>query len=113
MRQQHVPDEILRCDMNLLNSFSKADLAFALSRFVCEVKKMDGSEFPPNTVHELVVMIQMHLHENNLFWKLYDETEFLTLKDVVDNTMKERHSNGLGVRKSSDVISLSHEDKNV
>ena len=64
-----------------------------------------------NTIRELVVMIQMYLHERNLFWKLYDDTEFAYLKNCVDNTMKERHSIGLGVRKSSDIITLSQEDK--
>ena len=80
-------------------------------RFVREVKKLDGSEYPPNTVRELVIMIQMHLHENSVFWKLLDQPQFLTLRNVVDNTMKERHCAGLGKRRSSDIISLDHENK--
>ena len=111
MSQQCVPDEILKCDLDSLGQFFKADLCFAMCRFVREVKKMDGTDFPPNTIRELVVMIQMYLHENNVFWKLYDEQEFIHLKNVVDNTMKERHSEGLGVRRSNDIISLSQEDK--
>ena len=111
MSQQNVPDEILRCDMNLLGQFSKGDLSFVLCRFIREVKKMDGSDFPPNTIRELIVMIQMYLHQNNVFWKLYDDVEFVHLKNVVDNTMKERHGMGLGVRKCSDIITLSQEEK--
>ena len=110
-RMSQQTHEILRCDLDILGQFSKADLCFAMCRFVREVKKLDGSEFPPNTIRELVVMIQMYLHENNVFWKLYNEQEFVHLKNVVDNTMKERHSEGLGVRRSSDIISLSQEDK--
>ena len=52
----------------------------------------------------MIIMVQMHLHENNVFWKLFDNAEFVTLRNVVDNTMKERHSQGLGVRRSCDII---------
>ena len=87
MSQPKVSDEIIRCDMNMLEQFSKHDLAFALSHFVREVKKLDGSEYPPNTVREMVIMVQMHLHQNNVFRKLFDQVEFATLQNVVDNTM--------------------------
>ena len=55
-------------------------------------------------------MVQMYLHENTLFWKLLDGDEFMCLRNVVDNTMKERHAMGLGIKQSSEVISLAHED---
>ena len=44
-------------------------------------------------------------------WKLLDHPEFNTLRNVVDNTLKERTSQGLSVRKSYDIIPLSHEDR--
>ena len=91
--------------------FSKQDLCYSMCRFICEVKKIDGTEYPPNTVRDLVLMIQMYLHENSLFWKLLDNMEFTELRNVLDNTMKERHGSGLGVRKSSDIITLDHENK--
>ena len=64
----------------------------------------------PKTIRELVIMIQMYLYKNSIFLKLLDQPQFLTLRNVVGNTMKERHSAGLGVRKSSDIISLDHKD---
>ena len=103
--------QILNANLDKVYSFVKSDLCYSLSRFVREVKKLDGTEHPPNTVRELVIMIQMYLHEKGIFWKLLDEGQFVTLCDVVDNTMKERHSAGLGVRKSSDIISLEHKSK--
>ena len=111
MSKVGMDNQIFQCDLDVLNCFSESDLCFALCRFVREVKKLDGSEYPPNTVRELVIMIQMYLHENGVFWKLLDQAEFVALCNVVDNTMKQRHSQGLGIRKSSDVISLKHEDK--
>ena len=103
--------QLFNADLRFLENFNKAELCFALCRFFREVKKLDGRDYPPNTVRELVIMIQMYLHENGVFWKLFDDNEFASLRNVVDNTMKERHSVGLGVRKSSEIISLDHEDK--
>ena len=75
------------------------------------VKKIDGSEYPPNTNRELVIMIQMYLYENSIYWKLLEDQEFLSIRNVVDNTMKETHSAGMGVRKSSEIISLDNENQ--
>ena len=57
----------------------KADLAFAMVRFIREIKKLDNSDYPPNTLREIVIMIQMHLHQNDMMWKLLDQEEFITL----------------------------------
>ena len=108
---------LVGCAPQILNAnldtfvFSKYDLCYSMARFIREVRKLDGSEYPLNTVRDLVLMIQMHLHENNIFWKLLDNVEFVELRNVLDNTMKERHSQGLGVRKSSDIITIDHENK--
>ena len=106
-----VAGEILQANLELLYTFTEHDLGFALSRFIREVKKLDGSDYPPNTIRDIIIMIQMYLHENSIYWKLLDQPQFFSLRNVVDNTMKERHSQGLGVHKSSDIISLAHEDK--
>ena len=59
-----------------------------------EIRKVNGSEYPPNTIRELVIMLQMYLNECGLFWKLLDWPQFINLRNVVDNTMKERYSIG-------------------
>ena len=107
----YVSDSIKRANLNALFTFSAGDLEYALWRFVREVKKVDGSDFPPNTVRELVILIQMHLHENLINWKLLDGDKFLNLHNVVDNTMKERNAMELGVRHSSSVISFENENR--
>ena len=98
--------EIIRCDLNCLGQFNKADLCFSLCQFVRVIKKLNGDDCPPNTIRELVIMIQMFMHERGLYWKLFDNEEFMNLPNVVDNTMKERYAMGLGVRESAEVISL-------
>ena len=73
----------------MLNAFAKKDMVYTICRFVREVRKLDGTEYPPNTIREIVIMIQMYLHENAINWKLLDDRDFLMLRNVVDNTMKE------------------------
>ena len=106
-----VAGPILNSDLNLGNQFTQGDLCYALVRFIREVKKLDGSDFPPNTLRELIIMIQMHLQQNGVYWKLLDGKNFVDLRNVLDNTMKERTAMGLGVRQSSEVISMAHENK--
>ena len=105
------PQQLIDCNLDLLGSFHQSQLSFALSRFIVEVRRLDGKEYPPNTLREIIVCIQMFLHENGIMWKLIDGDNFVGLRNVLDNTMKERHSLGYGVRQSAEVISLAHEDK--
>ena len=60
---------------------------------------------------QIQLEIQMYFHENSVFWKLLDQPQFLTSYNVVDNIIKEYHSAGLGVCRSSDIITLDSEDK--
>ena len=109
LRLQSTPVEIGRTDLNFVGSFTQDDLCFSLSRFIREIKRIDGSEYPLNTLREIIVMVQMHLNENDVYWKLLENEKFLGLRNVVDNTMKERTVQGLDLRRSSEVISLSQE----
>ena len=106
-----VPQQIRFANIDYLNEFTQEDLCFALCRFITEVKKVDNTDYPLNTVREIIIMLQMHLHRNSIHWKLLDGAKFQVLRNVLDNTMKERTAQGLGIRKSSSVISLFHEDK--
>ena len=81
--------QIVSVNLEFVGMFSKFDLCGAPSHFVREVRKLDGSNFPPNTIRKFVIMIKMYLHERNVFWKLLDEVAFVCLHNVMDNTMKE------------------------
>ena len=106
IKSSDVAQEIKNADLSCFYSFTQHDLYYALSRFIGEVKEYDGCDYPPNTIREIIIMIQMYLQKNSILWKLLDHPDFNTLKKVVDNTMKERTALGLGVRKSCDIISL-------
>ena len=101
MLDPYIPREICSANLNALFTFSEGDLDYSLARFIREVKKVDGTDFPPNSLREIIIMIQMYLHENLISWKLLDGDNFSVLRNMVDNTMKERTAQGLGVRRSS------------
>ena len=96
--------EIINAKLDCVGMFAKSDLCYSLSCFICGVKKLDGSDYPPNSLRDIVLMIQMYLHENSLLWKLLDQEEFITLQNVLDNTVKERHSQGLCICRLSDMM---------
>ena len=52
----------------------------------------------------MIIMVQMFLQSNGINWKLLDGSAFVSLRNVLDNTMKQRHAAGLGTRKSSKII---------
>ena len=106
-----VSDEIRNADLFKLKQFTQNDLSYALSRFIREVKKLDDTDYPPNTLHDIIIMIQMYLLENGVYWKLFDLPEFVELRNVVDNTMHERTAAGLGVKQSSNIILMNYEEK--
>ena len=110
LKQVLVSSEIRNSHLNFVKYFTKDELCHALSQFITEVKKIDNSDFPDKTLREIIVMIQMHLHQNGVYWKLLDNVEFKPLRNILDNTMKSRHAQGLGVKQTCDIITLTHEN---
>ncbi len=87
------------------------NFCFALSAFVSEIKKKDGSEFPGSTLYQIVICIQFFIEKNGLKLKLLDHLDFVPLRFTLDNLMKECTHAGLGRKKSADVITLDDEEK--
>ena len=79
--------------------------------FIPEVTKVEGGEYPGKTLYEMVLVIQKHLNESGLKWKLIDDYEFNSVKNVLDNVMKERVHDNIGmVKKQAEVISMDFEN---
>ena len=104
---------IFDCDLNKLDSVMKFGLNYSLCRFIPEVTKCkDGSDYPGKTLYEIIVSIQWYLHQHDKPWKIIEDPEFLDAKTVLDNTMKERASNNIGMlKKQAQVITYDHENK--
>ena len=106
-------EEIFNANLNNLATLRKADLSYALCRFLPEITKAkSGDEYPGKTLYELIVSIQRHISENGLNWKLIDGPEFISVKTVLDNIMKERALDNIGtVKRKAEVISVEYENE--
>ena len=80
-------------DANLenLDSISKENIEYSLSRFIPEVTKSKGDgPYPGKTLYQMIVAIQKFLQINKFDWKLIHGSDFQDLRTVLDNVMKER-----------------------
>ena len=102
-----------RADMDNVRNIPKESLVVALCKFIPEVTKVrDGTDYPGKTLYEMVVCIQKFLNENNIPWRILDDPEFIDVRTVLDNVMKERALCNVGVvRRQAELITPDHEEK--
>ena len=100
----------IACNLDLKSSITQESLTFSLSRFITEVKKKDGCDFPGKTLYDILICIQFHLESIGLFWKLLNDQMFSDVKYTLDNIMKLRTSQGVGISVRKAQI-LSHFDE--
>ena len=103
--------EQIECDLDKKETITSNSLVYALPRFITEVKKVDGGEYPGKTLYEIVICLQFHLESIGFGWKLISEESFKEVKFTLDNVMKLRTRDGLGlsVRKAEVLNSLDEE----
>ncbi len=88
----------------------KPHLCTALCCFLNETRREDGLEFPGKTLYEILMCIQFFL--KGLFWKLIDDPEFVKLKFMLDNLMKNHCASRVGSEVCASMpLSYSDEDK--
>ena len=104
--------EFIACDLEDWSTITASSLAFALCRFITEVKKVDGSDFPGKTLYDILVCMQFHLECLGFAFKLVSDTlPFQDLKYTLDNTVKQHVATGIGITlKQAEVLSVTDED---
>ena len=103
--------ENVNCNIEELGSFSKEDLCHYLCKFITEVRKLDGSDFPPRTLYDVIICIQFWMESNGYNWKLISGLEFQNLRYTLDNTMKERAARGIGSKvRQAQVLTFTDKD---
>lgn len=83
-----------------LEEMSVDELDYFLARFVAEVRKVDGKEYPGKTIYEMLSSIQTYLRvECKRNVTLIDKTScvFRELNSALNFVLKERAGQGLGV----------------
>lgn len=82
---------------------SDCDLNFWMQRFIVEIRRKDGSEYPPNTLTQIVAGLQRHLRsvcvgrQINFFKE--EDLFFREFRKTLDARMKLLTSQGIGVDK--------------
>ena len=83
------------CDLDNVESINPSSLNAAFCRFITEVKKVDGSEFPGKT-YDIIICVQFYLETQEFSWRLLNDQDFKDLKFTLDNVMKARTASGIG-----------------
>ena len=72
------------------------ELCTLLCRFFLSVRKADGSNYEPNTLHGLKSSYERHLRNHNYEYSLSKSVEFNRLRDVLKSKQRELKRQGLG-----------------
>ena len=104
---------IFKANLNDLANLDKKELEESMCYFLDEVTKSKGSgQYLGKTLYEMCVSIQKYLNVNKIGWKIVDGVDFQSLRTVLDNLMKERTLENLGVVvNQAEVITYEYEEK--
>ena len=86
--------ENVDCDLDDIATISKFSLVKGISRFITEVKKIDGSDLPTRTLYDIVICLQFHLETLGYNYRLLNQDDFSEIRFTLDNMMKLRTSQG-------------------
>ena len=101
-----VPEDLLQSgDKNLMCTW--------FSKFATEVRKKDGSHYPPRSIHHYLTGIQRYLRsEQQLEINIMNDREFVTLRNVLDTLFRKLHSKGIGTStKKTPVLADDDEEQ--
>lgn len=81
-----------------LDDMTKDELNYSISRFLCEVRKIDGSEYvyPSETMHGFVITLQLYLDTIGKSYKFLSDEAFSQIKNTLDNIMKSKAKENIG-----------------
>lgn len=96
-----------------IRSMSRMELDAAMCRFVLEIRRKDGKEYPPNTVHHICCGIMRYLRmEGQPDIDFFKEISFSRFRDVLDSEMKRLQGEGVG-SKHRQAEPLTQEEEEV
>ena len=76
------------------------EMVYALKRFIVEVHKQNGEEYPAETLYELVICLQMFLNSKG-------KNDYVEVHNCLDNRMKELSCNGFVQKcQKADIVTL-------
>ena len=88
-RNSITPGELIYCDLNDVTSITESSVIFAVCRFITEVRKVDGSDFPSKTLYDIVICLHFFLEQLGFTYKLLSDDMFTRIQFTLDNLMKQ------------------------
>jgi len=94
-----------------LKDITLPELNHWICYFILEVRKKDGTEFPPNTLHHICCGILRYLRISGVSVDIFKDKEFIKFRNVLDSEMKRLQALGLGTKKrKAEVITCEDEE---
>ena len=91
-RNKHALDPSNKLDISpimvFLEDMTIDEINNSVSRFIIEVKKMDGTEYPADTLYSLVISVQLYMDSIGRPYKFLNDESFIQIKNTLDNVMK-------------------------
>ncbi len=83
-----------------------------LTRFVLEVRKTDGNEYPPNTLHHIICGIMRHVRAtSNPQADFFKDVEFSSFLSTLNAEMKRLQSKGVSsAQKQAEPLTKEDEE---
>ena len=102
---------MIACDLEYATTITPETLIFTMRHFITEIRKLDGSDYPPKTLYQIVLCVQFHLETLGFSWKIIDDDMFKEIRFTLDNVMKMRTVAGVGITvRKADIITKTDED---
>ena len=111
VRNKSAEYELITCDLDRKHTITVESIVFALTRFITEIKKIDGNDYPSKTLYEIIISFQFYLETLGFAWKLLSQEVFKEVKFTLDNIMKLHAEQGIGGHcKQAEVLTATHEE---
>ena len=88
------------------------DLIYSLIRFIHEVRKVDGSNYPSETLYSMIMMIQGFLATRGTEYQFLEDNQFKAVKNSLDNHMKGLAKQGY-VQPCNQAVPISHKEEDM
>ena len=102
---------MIELDLDNDATISPLSLNYSICRFLTEIKKLDGSDFPPKTLKDIILSLQFYLETRGYTYHLIDDDLFREIRFTLDNLMKRRTILGLGNHvRQAQIITFEDEE---
>ena len=85
------------------------ELQADLCDFIVEIRKENGEQYPPSSMYDLISGLSLYLERKHGFTNKLVSGAFRSVRNTLDNIMKERTAEGVGGRPERDPILEEHE----